>query len=174
MKISYNWIKDYLKTDLDPHQAAAILTAIGLEIEGTEEWYSVKGGLEGIVIGEVLTSSKHPDADKLSVNTVNVGKGEPLNIVCGASNVAAGQKVPVALAGSFVYKGEEKVEIKRSKIRGALSEGMICAEDEIGLGTSHDGIMVLDPSAVPGTPASEYFRIEKDLALPAIWQHTLP
>ncbi len=162
MKISYNWVKDYLRTDLDPHNAAAILTAIGLEIEGTEEWCSVQGGLEGIVIGEVLASSKHPDADKLSVNTVNVGKGEPLNIVCGAPNVAAGQKVPVALAGSFVYKGDEKLEIKRSKIRGALSDGMICAEDEIGLGTSHEGIMVLDPSAVPGTPASEYFKIEKD------------
>lgn len=162
MKISYNWIKDYLKIDLDPHKAAAILTAVGLEIEGTEEWCSVEGGLEGIVIGEVLTSTKHPDGDKLTVNIVNVGKGEPLNIVCGAPNVAAGQKVPVALAGSFVHKGEEKFEIKKSKIRGALSEGMICAEDEIGLGKSHEGIMVLDPSAIPGTPAGEYFKIEKD------------
>jgi phenylalanyl-tRNA synthetase beta chain len=162
MKISYNWIKDYLKIDLDPHRVAQILTGIGLEIEGTEEWTSVKGGLEGIVIGEVLTSQKHPDADKLSVNTVNVGKGEPLNIVCGAPNVAAGQKVPVALVGATVFKGEESIEIKKSKIRGALSEGMICAEDEIGMGTLHEGIMVLDPSAVPGTPASDYFNVEKD------------
>ncbi|HVN57525.1 MAG TPA: phenylalanine--tRNA ligase subunit beta [Bacteroidales bacterium] len=162
MKISYNWIKDYLKIDLDPHKVAEILTSVGLEIEGTEEWCSVKGGMEGIVIGEVLTSAKHPDADKLSVNTVNVGRGEALNIVCGAPNVAAGQKVPVALPGALVYKGEEKFEIKKSKIRGAVSEGMICAEDEIGLGTSHEGIMVLDQSAVPGTPAGEYFRIAKD------------
>jgi phenylalanyl-tRNA synthetase beta chain len=162
MKISYNWIKDYLNIDLHPHRVAAILTGIGLEIEGTEEWTSVKGGLDGIVIGEVLTSQKHPDADKLSVNTVNVGKGEPLNIVCGAPNVAAGQKVPVALVGATVFKGEESLEIKKSKIRGALSEGMICAEDEIGMGTLHEGIMVLDPSAVPGTPASDYFKVEKD------------
>ena len=162
MKISYNWLKEYLKIDLDPHELAEILTGIGLEIEGMEEWESVKGGLEGIVIGEVLTSVKHPEADKLTVNTVNIGSGEPLHIVCGAPNVAAGQKVPVATAGTFVFKGEEKLEIKRSKIRGELSEGMICAEDEIGLGTSHQGIMVLDPAAVPGTPASEYFKIVKD------------
>jgi phenylalanyl-tRNA synthetase beta chain len=162
MKISYNWIRDYLNIGLDPHKVASILTGIGLEIEGTEQWSSVKGGLEGIVIGEVITSQKHPDADKLSVNTVNVGKGEILSIVCGAPNVAAGQKVPVAVVGAMVTKGEETFEIKKSKIRGALSEGMICAEDEIGLGTSHDGIMVLDKDAVPGTPASEYFRIEND------------
>lgn len=162
MKISYNWIKDYLKIDLDPQKVAQILTEIGLEIEGMEEWSSIKGGLEGIVIGEVITSAKHPDADKLSVNTVNIGKGEPLHIVCGAPNVAAGQKVPVAVVGAIVTKGEETLEIKKSKIRGAVSEGMICAEDEIGLGTSHEGIMVLDPSAIPGTPASDYFKVEKD------------
>jgi phenylalanyl-tRNA synthetase beta chain len=162
MKISYNWIKDYLKIDLDPHRVASILTGIGLEIEGTGEWTSVKGGLEGIVIGEVLTSIKHPDADKLTVNTVNVGKGEPLSIVCGAPNVSAGQKVPVALVGATVFKGAESLEIKKSKIRGALSEGMICAEDEIGMGTLHEGIMILDPDAVPGTPAGDYFKVEKD------------
>ena len=133
MRISYNWIKDYLQKELDPHKVASILTSIGLEIEGTGEWCAVKGGLEGIVIGEVISSARHPDADKLTVNMVNIGKGEQLNIVCGAPNVAAGQKVPVALAGSFVFKGEEKLEIKKSKIRGALSEGMICAEDELGL-----------------------------------------
>jgi len=162
MKISYNWIKDYLNIDTDPHRVASILTGIGLEIEGTEEWSSVKGGLDGIVIGEVLSSHKHPDADKLTVNTVNVGKGEPLNIVCGAPNVAAGQKVPVALVGATVFKGDESLEIKKSKIRGALSEGMICAEDEIGMGPLHEGIMILDPAAVPGTPASDYFKVEKD------------
>jgi phenylalanyl-tRNA synthetase beta chain len=162
MKISYNWIKDYLKIDLDPHKVAEILTGIGLEIEGMEEWSSVKGGLEGIVIGEVLTSVRHPDADRLSVNTVNIGTGEPLHIVCGAPNVAAGQKVPVAIVGAIVSKGDESFEIKKSKIRGELSEGMICAEDEIGLGNSHEGIMVLDPKAVPGTPASKYFKVEKD------------
>jgi phenylalanyl-tRNA synthetase beta chain len=162
MKISYNWIKDYLKTDLDPHKVAGILTGIGLEVEGTEEWESVKGGLAGVVIGEVLTCRKHPDADKLSVTTVNIGSGEPLHIVCGAPNVAAGQKVPVATAGTIIFKGEEQIEIKKSKIRGEISEGMICAEDELGLGTAHEGIMVLRSGAIPGTPASEYFRIEKD------------
>jgi phenylalanyl-tRNA synthetase beta chain len=162
MKISYNWIKDYLDIDLDPHKVADILTNIGLEIEGTEEWSSVSGSLEGIVIGEVLASRKHPDADRLTVNTVNIGDGKILTIVCGAPNVAEGQKVPVALAGSCVMSGEEKIEIKNSRIRGQLSEGMICAEDEIGMGTSHEGIMVLNPDAVPGTPAKDYFKVEKD------------
>ena len=162
MKISYNWIKEYLKIDLEPLKVAEILTGIGLEIEGTEEWFSVKGGLEGVVIGEVLTCKKHPGADKLFVTTVNVGTAEPLQIVCGAPNVAAGQKVPVATTGTMVFKGDESLEIKRSKIRGELSEGMICAEDELGLGSSHDGIMVLDKNAKPGTPAHEYFNIVKD------------
>jgi len=162
MKISYNWIKDYLKIDLEPSKVAAILTEIGLEIEGMEEWQSVKGGLEGVVIGEVLSCQKHPDADKLSVTTVNTGAAEPLHIVCGAPNVAVGQKVPVATVGTIVFKGTESLEIKKSKIRGELSEGMICAEDELGLGASHDGIMILDASAVPGTPASSYFKVEKD------------
>jgi len=162
MKISYNWIKDYLKIDLDPHKVAEILTSIGLEIEGTEEWESVKGGLAGVIIGEVLTCKKHSDADKLSITTVNIGSGEPLHIVCGAPNVAAGQKVPVATVGTIVLKGEDRLEIKKSKIRGELSEGMICAEDELGLGSGHEGIMVLSPEAIPGTPASQYFKIEKD------------
>lgn len=162
MKISYNWLKEYLKIDLDPHKLSEILTDIGLEVEGMEEWESVRGGLKGIVIGEVLTCRKHPDADKLSVTTVNIGTPEPLQIVCGAPNVAAGQKVPVATPGTIVIKGDQSFEIKRSKIRGENSEGMICAEDELGLGTDHQGIMVLDPSAVPGTPASEYFKVIKD------------
>ncbi len=162
MKISYNWIKEYLKIDLEPANIAEILTGIGLEIEGMDEWVSVKGGLEGVVIGEVLTCKKHPDADKLSVATVNIGNEEPLQIVCGAPNVAAGQKVPVATTGTIVFKGTESIEIKKSKIRGELSEGMICAEDELGLGSSHEGIMVLDPNSKPGTPAREYFKITND------------
>lgn len=162
MKISYNWLKDYLNFDIEPEKLSVILTGIGLEVEALEEWESVKGGLKGVVIGEVLTCKKHPDADKLSVTTVNIGSGEPLHIVCGAPNVAAGQKVPVAIVGTVVSKGDESLEIKKSKIRGELSEGMICAEDELGLGTRHEGIMVLDKSAVPGTPASEYFKLTRD------------
>lgn len=162
MKISYNWLKDYLDIDLEPGKLAAILTGIGLEVEAMEKWESVKGGLKGVVIGEVLTCRKHPGADKLSLTTVNTGSGEPLNIVCGAPNVAAGQKVPVALVGTTLYKGDETFEIKKSKIRGELSEGMICAEDELGLGTLHEGIMVLDKDAIPGTPAAEYFNIVND------------
>ncbi len=162
MKISYNWLKDYLRLDLDPHKVAEILTGIGLEIEGTEDWVSVKGGLEGVVIGEVLTCKKHPDADKLSVTTVNIGGPEPLNIVCGAPNVAAGQKVAVAPAGTFVFKGDDRLELKKTKIRGEISEGMICAEDELGLGSDHQGIIVLDKDARIGMPAADYFRVEKD------------
>ena len=162
MKISYNWIKEYLDIDIEPRKLAVILTGLGLEVEAMEEWESVKGGLKGVIIGEVLTCRKHPDADKLTVTTVNIGASEPLHIVCGAPNVAAGQKVPVATVGTVVFKGEESIEIKKSKIRGELSEGMICAEDELGLGTLHEGIMVLEKNAVPGTPASEYFKLETD------------
>ena len=162
MKISYNWIKDYLKIDLEPAKVAEILTGIGLETEGMDEWVSVKGGMDGVVIGEVLTCKKHPDADMLSVTTVDIGASQPLQIVCGAPNVAAGQKVPVATVGTVVFKGDESLEIKKSKIRGELSEGMICAEDELGLGNSHEGIMVLDKDAKPGTAASSYFKITRD------------
>ncbi len=162
MKISYNWLKDYLDIDFEPRKLSIILTGIGLEVEAMEEWESVKGGLKGVVIGEVLTCKKHPDADKLTVTTVNIGASQPLQIICGAPNVAPGQKVPVATIGTRVFKGEESIEIKRSKIRGEFSEGMICAEDELGLGTLHEGIMVLDENAVPGTHASEYFNIVKD------------
>jgi phenylalanyl-tRNA synthetase beta chain len=163
MKISYNWIKDYLKIDLEPAGVAEILTGIGLEIEGMDEWISVKGGLEGVVIGEVLTCKKHPGADKLSVTTVDIGMLQPVQIVCGAPNVAAGQKVPVATIGTVLYKDDISLEIKKSKIRGELSEGMICAEDELGLGNSHEGIMVLDMNAIPGTPAKSYFNIARDV-----------
>jgi phenylalanyl-tRNA synthetase beta chain len=162
MKISYNWLKDYLNFNIEPDKLSVILTGIGLEVEALNEWESVKGGLKGVVIGEVLTCAKHPDADKLSITTVSIGSGEPLHIVCGAPNVAAGQKVPVATAGTILYKGNESLEIKKSKIRGELSEGMICAEDELGLGTLHEGIMVLDKDAHPGTPAAEYFKISRD------------
>ncbi|NMC37779.1 MAG: phenylalanine--tRNA ligase subunit beta [Bacteroidales bacterium] len=162
MKISYNWLKDYLRIDLAPRRLAEILTEIGLEIEAVEEWESLKGGLKGIVVGEVLTCIKHPDAEKLSVTTVDVGRDKPLHIVCGAPNVAAGQKVPVATEGTVLFFGEKQVEIKKSKIRGEISEGMICAEDELGLGSDHSGIMVLDNSAKPGMPASEYFNVISD------------
>jgi len=162
MKISYNWLREYIKTELGPDDLSVILTNLGLEVEDVEEWESVPGGLKGVVIGRVMTCARHPDADRLSVTTVDIGDGIPLSIVCGAPNVAAGQIVPIATVGTLVYKGNETIEIKRSKIRGQLSEGMICAEDEMGLGSSHEGIMVLDPSAIPGTPAAEYFRIEKD------------
>jgi len=162
MNISYNWLKDYLDFDIDPERLSVILTQLGLEVEAMEEWESVKGGLKGVVIGEVLNCQKHPDADKLSVTTVNIGKGEPLQIVCGAPNVAAGQKVPVATVGTILFKGNESFEIKKARIRGIASEGMICAEDELGLGTLHEGIMVLDQNAIPGTPASEYFKVARD------------
>ena len=162
MKISYNWIKNYLKTDIEPAKVAGILTDIGLEVEGVEDWVSVKGGLEGFVIGKVLTCQKHPDADKLSVTTVDVGGEQPLRIVCGAPNVAAGQTVAVVTIGTTIYKGADCFEIKKSKIRGEVSEGMICAEDELGLGNDHTGIMVLNDDAKTGMPASQYFNITKD------------
>jgi phenylalanyl-tRNA synthetase beta chain len=162
MKVSYNWLKQYLDFDLSPEALSELLTGCGLEVEGLEKWQSVKGGLKGVVIGEVKTCTKHPNADKLSLTTVDIGKGDPLPIVCGAPNVAAGQKVLVATTGTILYSGNESFEIKKINIRGEISEGMICAEDELGLGTSHEGIMVLDPSAKTGMPASEYFEIEDD------------
>ena len=148
MKISYNWLKSYITTDLSPETISELLTGCGLEVENLEKWQSVKGGLKGIVIGEVLTCEKHPNSDHLSLTTVNTGGPEPLKIVCGASNVAAGQKVAVATIGTLLSFNEKEIEIQQSKIRGEVSEGMICAEDELGLGNSHDGIMVLDPSAI--------------------------
>ena len=165
MNISYRWLKDYINLDYTPNEVAAFLTQIGLEVGSMEEVETVKGGLKGLVIGEVLTCEQHPDSDHLSKTTVNVGSGDILPIVCGASNVAAGQKVVVATVGTTLYDGDTEFKIKKSKIRGEASEGMICAEDEIGLGSSHDGIMVLDASAVPGTPASKYFNIESDFVL---------
>lgn len=163
MKISFNWLKQYIAVDLDPHTVAELLTSTGLEVEDVIEWESIKGGLKGVVIGEVLSCHKHPDADKLSVTTVSIGNGTVLPIVCGAPNVAAGQKVVVATPGTMIYKGNESFEIKKVKIRGEVSEGMICAEDEIGLGNSHDGIMVLPDTVETGMDAAEYFGVETDI-----------
>ncbi len=163
MKISYNWLKTYINVDLPAERVAELLTFSGLEVESWETFESVKGGLAGVVIGEVLTCERHPNADKLSLTTVNTGGDRPLHIVCGAPNVAAGQKVLVATIGTRIYHGNEFFDIKESKIRGEKSEGMICAEDELGLGTSHAGIMVLPEDAVIGTPASEYFQIYRDV-----------
>lgn len=165
MNISYNWLKEYLDFDLQPEEVSAALTSIGLETGGVEEVQTVKGGLEGLVIGEVLTCVEHPNSDHLHITTVNVGGEEPLQIVCGAPNVAAGQKVVVAVNGTKLYDGDEVFTIKRSKIRGVESNGMICAEDEIGIGTDHAGIIVLPADAVVGTPAKEYYNVKSDYVL---------
>ena len=163
MKISYNWLKQYIDTDLEPQEVSNYLTDCGLEVESIEEFESIQGGLEGLVIGKVIACEKHPDADRLTVTQVDTGEDKPLNIVCGAPNVKTGQHVVVATVGATLYPTEnEPFKIKRSKIRGIESEGMICAEDEIGLGVSHDGIMVLASSARVGMPAAEYFNVEKD------------
>ncbi len=165
MNISYNWLKDYLDFDLQPDEVAAALTSIGLETGGVEEVQTIKGGLEGLVIGEVLTCEEHPNSDHLHITTVDVGGTEPLQIVCGAPNVVAGQKVVVAVNGTKLYDGDECFTIKRSKIRGVESNGMICAEDEIGIGTDHAGIIVLPAEAVVGTPAKEYYNVKSDYVL---------
>lgn len=166
MKISYNWLSDYIKHNETPENLDKILTDTGLEVEGVEKIEGAPGGFQGLVVGEVLTCEKHPDADRLRVTTVNIGEEEALQIVCGAPNVAAGQKVIVATVGTTLYPIEgESFKIKRSKIRGVESIGMICAEDEIGIGKSHDGIMVLDASVKVGTPAAEYFNIQDDYLL---------
>lgn len=163
MKISLNWLKEYIDLNLPAKEIAEILTNTGLEVEGLEKVESIKGGLVGVVTGHVLTKEKHPDADRLSVTTVDIGEEEPVQIVCGAPNVDAGQKVVVATVGSTLYPTpEEPLKIKRSKIRGVESAGMICAEDELGLGNSHDGIMVLDPETKVGLAASDLFNIEDD------------
>ena len=165
MNISYNWLKEYLDFDLQPEEVAEALTSIGLETGSVEEVQTIKGGLEGLVIGEVLTCESHPNSDHLHVTTVNVGSGEPLQIVCGAPNVAAGQKVVVAVNGTKLYDGDKEFTIKRSKLRGVESNGMICAEDEIGVGTDHSGIIVLPDSAAVGTPAKEYYNVKSDYVL---------
>ena len=163
MKISYNWLKQFININWPAEKTGELLTDLGLEIEGIETFESVKGGLKGVVVGEVLTCVQHPNADRLKVTTVNIGDKQPLQIVCGAPNVATGQKVPVATIGTTLYTPEgEAWTINKGKIRGEVSEGMICAEDELGLGTSHDGIMVLDAALKPGTSCAELFKIEND------------
>lgn len=163
MTISYNWLHDYLPVTIDPERLSTILTAVGLEVESLEKYESLKGGLQGLVIGEVLEREKHPNADKLSVTKVNIGSGEPLQIVCGAPNVAAGQKVVVAMVGATIYpKNGAPLTMKVAKIRGVESYGMICAEDEIGLSDDHAGILVLPNDVQVGMPASDYFNIYTD------------
>jgi phenylalanyl-tRNA synthetase beta chain len=162
MKISYNWLKEYINIDLPPGEVSAILTNTGLEVEGMEEFESIKGGLAGCVVGLVKTCEPHPDADRLSVCTVDIGGDSILPVVCGAPNVKAGQKVVFAPVGTTLYNGDESITIKKVKIRGEVSEGMICAEDEIGLGEAHEGIILLKPKTRIGTPAREYFKVETD------------
>ena len=163
MKISYNWVKQFIKTDWDAEKTGELLTDLGLEVEGIDTFESVKGGLEGIVVGHVLTCEPHNNADRLRITTVDIGEAEPVQIVCGAPNVAAGQKVPVATVGTTLYDDkQEPWKIKKGKIRGEVSNGMICAEDELGLGKSHDGIMVLAEDLKPGTPLKEVFEVETD------------
>lgn len=166
MKVSYNWLKSYLDFPYSAAELSEILTQTGLEVEGLEAINEIQGGLEGVVIGEVLSCEKHPDADKLKVTTVNIGAQAPLQIVCGAPNVAAGQKVIVATVGCTLYpQPDQSFEIKKAKIRGVASEGMLCAEDELGLGESHDGIMVLPSDAIIGQAAADFFNLERDIQL---------
>jgi len=163
MKISYNWLKQFLNIDWEPNKTAELLTDLGLEVEGVTAFETIPGGLKGVVVGHVLTCEKHPNADKLKITTVDIGTAEPLQIVCGAPNIAKGQKVPVATIGTTLYTGEGKAwKIKKGKIRGEESHGMICAEDELGLGNSHDGIMILDEDLPIGTPCAEVYEIEND------------
>jgi len=162
MNISYKWLKEYVDFDLTPQQVCDALTSTGLEVDALEEVQSIRGGLKGLYVGQVVTCDMHPDSDHLHVTTVDLGKGEPQQIVCGAPNVAAGQKVIVADLGCVLYDGDKEFVIKKSKLRGVESLGMICAEDEIGIGTSHAGIIVLPEDAVIGTPAAEYYHLESD------------
>lgn len=165
MDISYKWLKRYIDFDLSAKELAAVLTSVGLECDTVEEVENIKGGLRGVVIGKVLTCVEHPDSDHLHITTVDLGGEQPEQIVCGAPNVAAGQTVVVATVGATLYDGDKEIKIKKSKIRGVESMGMICAEDELGLGASHDGIIVIDEDVRPGTPAAEYFKVESDYRL---------
>ena len=163
MKISINWLKEYLETKSNPEEISDILTNLGLEVEKILPFESVKGGLTGVVAGKVLKCEKHPNADRLKVTSIDLGNNEASEIVCGAPNIMEGQIVPIAKVGSKIYtNGGDEIKIKKSKIRGVVSNGMVCAEDEIGLGESHDGIMVLDSKIKPGTPISEVFNVEND------------
>lgn len=165
MDISYKWLKRYIDFNLSPKELAASLTSVGLECDTVEEVESIRGGLRGVVIGKVLTCEPHPDSDHLHVTTVDLGGEEPEQIVCGAPNVAAGQTVAVATVGTVLYDGDKEIKIKKSKIRGVESFGMICAEDELGLGSSHEGIIVIDREVRPGTPAAEFYNVDSDYRL---------
>lgn len=165
MNISYKWLKRYIDFGQSPKELAATLTSVGLECDTVEEIESIRGGLRGVVIGRVLTCEAHPDSDHLHITTVDLGGDKPEQIVCGAPNVAAGQTVVVATVGTTLYDGDKEIKIKKSKIRGVESMGMICAEDELGLGNSHDGIIVITDDVKPGTPAAEYFKVESDYCL---------
>ncbi|HEX8460510.1 MAG TPA: phenylalanine--tRNA ligase subunit beta, partial [Segetibacter sp.] len=159
MTISYKWLSEYLPEEIEPQRLSTILTSIGLEVENLEPYESIKGGLQGLVIGQVLECVQHPNADKLKLTKVDTGAGEPLKIVCGAANVAVGQKVLVATIGTTIYPtAGQPMTMKAAKIRGEESQGMICAEDEIGLGTSHEGILVLPENIAVGTKAADYFK----------------
>jgi phenylalanyl-tRNA synthetase beta chain len=163
MKISYNWLRQYISITETPEQLSKILTSTGLEVESVEPYETIMGGLKGLVIGEVKSCTKHPNADKLTVTTVDIGEAQLSQIVCGAPNVATGQKVVVAKPGTTIYPlTGEPITIKKTKIRGENSEGMICAEDEIGLSANHDGIIVLKTNLPNGTPANEYYSVESD------------
>ena len=163
MKISYNWLKQFIKIDWNAEKTGNLLTDLGLEIEGIETFESVPGGLKGIVVGHVLECEQHPNADRLKITKVDLGNGEVVQIVCGAPNVAKGQKVPVATIGTSLYDADgNPFKIKKGKIRGEESHGMICAEDELGLGKSHDGIMILDKNITTGSLGSDIFEIEND------------
>ena len=166
MKISINWLKDYLETDHTPEEISEILTNLGLEVEKISDFESIEGGLKGVVAGKVLECGKHPNADRLKVTSIDIGNNEIFEIVCGAPNIEKGQIVPVATVGSKIYTNEGiEIKIKKSKIRGVVSNGMVCAEDEIGLGDSHEGIMVLEKNVKPGTPISDLFNIQSDKIL---------
>ena len=162
MNISYKWLKDYVDFNMSAEEVAAALTSVGLEVGGVEEVQSIKGGLKGLVVGKVLTCVPHPNSDHMHVCTVDLGNGQIEQIVCGAPNVSENQKVIVATLGTKLYDNDKEFVIKKSKLRGVESNGMICAEDEIGVGTSHDGIMVLPDDTEVGMPAAQYFGLESD------------
>jgi phenylalanyl-tRNA synthetase beta chain len=162
MKISYNWIKQFINLKDNSDETSKLLTELGLEVEGISKFESIKGGLNNVVIGKVITCEKHPNADRLKVTTVDVGENENVQIVCGAPNVESGQTVAVAMIGAKLYFNDDEITIKKSKIRGENSEGMICAEDELGLGNSHDGIIVFEKEHNPGTLINKIYNIEND------------
>ena len=165
MKISYNWLKQFLNLKDTVEDTADILTELGLEVEAVSDFESIKGGLKGVVIGKVRTCKKHPNADRLKITTVNIGLNEDVQIICGAPNVDSNQTVAVATAGTKIYPNDDCCTIEKTKIRGEISDGMICAEDELGLGESHEGIMLLDEKYKAGTPLDTIFKIESDKIL---------